>query len=78
MVKVVRQEDLEKLLHEEIKAWQVVAGGVELDAYEFDPKTVNISDLKKKGFFKNREAWIAGVCINKIKAFLKDNDMNIV
>lgn len=76
MVIVVRAEDLEKLIADEIEAWQSLAGGPNLDAYEFDPKTVDNIDLKKKGYYKNRESWIGGVRVNALKLFLEQYNLN--
>lgn len=72
MVIVVRVEDIKKLLSDELDAWQSLAGGPNLEGYEFDPKTVDSRDLKKKGYYKNREAWIGGVRVKKIKRFLEE------
>lgn len=71
MVIVVRVEDLKELLNGEIEAWQSLAGGANLDAFDFDPKTVDPKELKKKGYYKNREAWIGGVRVKKIHQFLE-------
>lgn len=76
MVIVVRVEDLQKLLLDEIEAWQSLAGGANLNAYEFDPKTADIKDLKKKGYYKNRESWIGGVRVSALEQFLKQYNLD--
>ncbi len=70
MVIVVRVEDIQKLIKEEIEAWESLAGGPNLDAYDFNPKNVDPKDLKKKGYYKNRESWIGGARVNKLREFL--------
>lgn len=70
MVVVVRVEDLQKLLKDELEAWQSLAGGPNLDAFEFDPKNVDHKLLKSKGYYKNREAWVGGVRVKEIQDFL--------
>lgn len=76
MVIVVRVEDLQKLVMDEIEAWESLAGGPNLNAYEFDPKSVDHKDLKKKGYYKNRESWIGGARVNKLKEFLDQYNIN--
>lgn len=76
MVIVVRVEDLKKLINDEIEAWQSLAGGPNLDAFEFDPKTVDSKELKTKGYYKNRESWVGGVRVNKLKQFLEEYNIS--
>ncbi len=76
MVIVIRLEDIKKLLQEEIEAWESLAGGPNLDAFQFDPKTVDPKELKKKGYYKNREAWVGGVRVKQLKQFLQDYNID--
>ena len=77
MVLIIREEDIKKLLSGELEAWQSLAGGPNLDSYEFDPKTVDSKDLKKKGYYKNREAWVGGVRVKEIKRFLEEYNISL-
>lgn len=72
MIISVSKEELITLLLKDIKAWENVGGGPNLRAFEFDPKTINRQLLEECGFYKNREAWIAGVQIRKIRQYIQE------
>jgi len=72
MIISVSKEELTGLLLKEIKAWESVGGGPNLQAFDFDPKTVNNELLDQLGYFKNRESWIAGVRIKHLVEYLKE------
>jgi len=72
MIISVSKEELIGLLLEEIKAWESVGGGPNLQAFEFDPKTVDKEMLDRLGYYKNRESWIAGVRIKHLVEYLKE------
>lgn len=65
----VSKERLLKLLSEEIDAWMSVGGGPNLTAFRFDPKTVDKAELRRFGFYDNREAWLAGVRIKELMEY---------
>jgi len=77
MVIIVRKEELLELLEQNLQAWENVAGGPNLHAYEFDPNIVDTSVLDDLGYFSNRDAWIAGVQIKKIKAYINSNLIDV-
>lgn len=72
MIVSVSKEELTALLLREIKAWESVGGGPNLQAFEFDPKTVDKEVLDQLGYYKNRESWIAGVRIKDLVEYLKE------
>lgn len=74
MVIIVQYEELKKLLEDNVDAWMQVNGGPNMDAFEFDPNLVDTSILDSKGYYSNRDAWIAGVQIKKIQAYI-DNSL---
>lgn len=73
MVVIVKYEALKELLEENIEAWLQVAGGPNMDAFEFDPNVVDKSILDAKGYYSNRDAWIAGVQIKKLQKYLQEH-----
>jgi len=72
MIISVSKEELMGLLLKEIKAWESVGGGPNLQAFDFDPKTVDKEMLDQLGYYKNRESWIAGVRIKHLVEYLKE------
>jgi hypothetical protein len=71
MLRVVPHEDLIKMLNDQLTCWYAVGGGPIMEAFEFDPQTVDLQLLKQLGYYSNRDAWIAGVQVKKIHQFLK-------
>lgn len=67
---IIDKDIIEKFLIEEASSWMEIGGGPNLDAYEFDPKTVNREKLEKDGFYDNYDAWIAGTRVKKIENFI--------
>lgn len=72
MLVVYSKEKLQALLEEEIKCWESVSGGPNLNAFSFDPKTTNPQTLKELGYYDNRESWIAGARIKELRAFINE------
>ncbi len=70
MLVLFSKERLQLLLQEEIKCWESVSGGPNINAFSFDPKTTDPQVLKELGYYSDREAWIAGVRIKEIQKFL--------
>lgn len=70
MVIIVQYEEIKKLLEDNMDAWMQVGGGPNMDAFEFDPNIVDLSVLDAKGYYTNRDSWIAGVQIKKIQEYL--------
>lgn len=72
MLIVISKERLQAFLEEEIQCWESVSGGPNLNAFSFDPKTVDPTELAKSGYYDNREAWIAGVRIKELRDYIAE------
>lgn len=72
MVIIVEYEKLKELIEANLEAWLEIGGGPNLDAFEFDPNLVDLSVLDAKGYYTNRDAWIAGVQIKKLQKYLDE------
>lgn len=70
MLIVLSKDRLQAFLYEEIKCWETVGGGPNLDAFSFDPKTTDPEELKKRGYYENRESWLSGARIKDITDFI--------
>ena len=68
----VSKEGLIGFLLEEVKAWERVGGGPNLNAFEFDSQSVDKAQLERLGFYDNREAWVAGIRIKKIWEYIEE------
>lgn len=73
MVVLVKYEELKELLETSLEAWMEVGGGPNMDAFEFDPNLVDLSLLDSKGYYVNRDAWIAGVQVKKLLKYINEN-----
>lgn len=67
MLVVISKEQYVALLQDEIKSWECVGGGPNLDAFDFDPRETDPRLLMDLGYYDNREAWIAGVRIKELR-----------
>lgn len=74
MLVVFSKEKVQAFLEQEIKCWEQVGGGPNVDAFSFDPKTTDPKLLKELGYYDNRESWIAGARIRDIRAFIDELD----
>lgn len=72
MLVVFSKEKIQALLEEEIKCWESVGGGPNLNAFSFDPKSTDPNLLKELGYYDNREAWIAGARIKELRAAIEE------
>tara|TARA_R110001599_G_scaffold9864_4_gene48745 strand:- start:921 stop:1160 length:240 start_codon:yes stop_codon:yes gene_type:complete len=72
MLIYVSKDRLLKLLTEEVDAWMSVGGGPNLNAFRFDPESVDKAELERLGFYDNREAWLAGVRINELMEYYNE------
>ena len=72
MLIAINKEDLITTLETQIKNWEEIGGGANYEAYEFDPKKVGKQELIDLGFYENRDSWIAGVQIKKLKEYLNE------
>ncbi len=66
MIILVKQDELLSFIEKEIKAWELMGGGPNLNAFDFDPETVDLVELERLGYNSNREAWIAGMRIQAL------------
>ena len=71
MLIALSKEYLIEVLQEQVTSWENIAGGPLYDAFEFDPKKISPQELKALGYYENRDAWIAGVQIKKLKKYLE-------
>jgi hypothetical protein len=70
MIILTSKEKLQAFLEEEIKCWESVGGGPNLNAFSFDPKTVDPQVLHDLGYYENRESWLAGARIKELRALI--------
>ncbi len=66
------KERLLKFIEWEIKAWENIGGGPNMDAYYFDVSTANYQQLEEDGYFENTDAWIAGVRIQALYELIQE------
>jgi len=72
MLIIINKEDIVSILQEQISSWEDIGGGPIYDAFEFDPRKISPQELKALGYYENRDAWIAGVQIKKLKQYLEE------
>lgn len=72
MLVTLSKDKLLHLLNQEIKAWESVGGGPNLNAFSFDPKQTDPKLLRELGYYDNREAWIAGTRIRELREYITD------
>lgn len=70
MLITVNKEELSDLLYSNLKAWQLIGGGANMMAFEFDSKYPNLDRLSKFGYFQSPDAWRAGIQMKKLVKFL--------
>ncbi len=61
------KERLLKFIDWEIKAWDNIGGGPNMEAYHFDVSTADHQKLEDDGYYDNIDAWIAGVRIQALR-----------
>jgi hypothetical protein len=71
MLIVASKEQIQYFLEEEIKCWETVGGGPNLNAFDFDPKITDPQVLKQLGYYENRESWLAGARIKALRAYIQ-------
>ena len=72
MIILVSKEQLQGFLEQEIKCWESVSGGPNLNAFSFNPKTTDPKLLRELGYYDDREAWIAGARIKGLRAYIDE------
>lgn len=70
MIIYYSQEDLVKFIKAEIRAWETIGGGPNLNAFEFDPKQTDPKTLHELGYYDNPDSWIAGARIKALNELL--------
>jgi hypothetical protein len=73
MVILIKYEELRDVLEASLEAWMEIGGGPNMDAFDFDPNLVDLSTLDAKGYYTNREAWIAGVQVKRLQKYINEN-----
>ena len=71
MIIYYSQDDLVKFIRAEIRAWEAVGGGPNLNAFEFDPKQTDPKTLHELGYYDNIDSWVAGARIKALNELLK-------
>ena len=74
MLITISKEALLDKLRLQVIAWRSVGGGANPDAYQFNPATTDPSDLKRLGFYDNKDAWVAGVQIKALEQLIQELD----
>lgn len=69
MIITIHKEALEDLIKDEIKSWELIGGGPNPAAYEFDPDETSPKKLKELKFQNDKDAWIAGARIKALEQF---------
>lgn len=64
------QDALIKFIEAEIKAWEKIGGGPNLNAFEFDPKETDPKILHDLGYYDNLDSWVAGARIKALTELL--------
>ena len=72
MLVLFSKEKLQQFLQEEIKCWESVGGGPNINAFSFDPKTTDPTILRELGYYDNRESWIAGARIKELGDLIRE------
>lgn len=71
MVIYYSQDDLTKFIQAEIRAWEKIGGGPNLNAFEFDPKDTDPKILHELGYYDNIDSWVAGARIKALTELLQ-------
>lgn len=71
MLVVVSKEDIQLLLQDEIKSWEKIGGGPNLNAFFHDEKSTDPQTLKQLGYYDNRDSWLAGRRISILQEYLR-------
>ena len=72
MIILTSKEKLQAFLEEEIKCWESVGGGPNLNAFSFDPKNTDPAVLRELGYYDNRDSWIAGARIKQLVELINE------
>lgn len=70
MLIVVNKEELLEFLQKDLKSWESIGGGPNFSAFEFNPKKTSPQELEELGYYENRDAWVAGVQVNKLQQYI--------
>lgn len=66
------RKQLISLIENNIKAWYTIAGGPNLDAFEFSAHKADQVKLRELGYYDNKDAWVAGVQVRELENFLAE------
>lgn len=66
MLVLLSKEDTIDFLEKQVQMWRGVCYKPNLNAFEFDPKTVDPKKLAEDGYYDDRISWIAGVALNAL------------
>ena len=71
MVIYYSQDELVKFIRAEIRAWEKIGGGPNINAFEFDPKSTDPKKLEELGYYSNPDSWIAGARIKALNLMME-------
>ena len=72
MLVVTSKDGLIILLEEEIKCWESIGSGPNLNAFSFNPEETDPKVLKELGYYSDRESWIAGARIKRLREYIDE------
>lgn len=70
MIIYYSQEELVAFIRAEIRAWEAIGGGPNINAFEFDPKQTDPKLLHKLGYYDSIDSWVAGARIKALNELL--------
>lgn len=66
----ISKEKLQEFLINEMHSWELIGGGPNPAAFEFDPDETSPKKLKELKYQSDKDAWIAGARIKAIHEFM--------
>ncbi len=70
MIIYYSQEELVAFIRAEIRAWEAIGGGPNINAFEFDPKQTDPKLLHELGYYDSIDSWVAGARIKALNELL--------
>jgi len=72
MIVLASKDNILEFLLTEVRCWEKVGGGPNLDAFDFDPEQTDPKLLEELGYYHNKEAWLAGIRIKALWDFIRE------
>ena len=70
MIIYYSQDELIQFIRAEIKAWESIGGGPNLNAFEYSPKETDPKILHELGYYDNIDSWVAGARLKALNELL--------